>query len=349
VVHPGLALLAFAVLTLGLYFLLRPSRGWLPRLARVLRVTERVRVEDALKHLLHCETLGLVCTTESLGGALEVSRSRAVALLERLDRMGLARAEGQGHRLTAAGREYGLRLLRTHRLLERYFADRTGMPAQEWHDEAERQEHRLTPAQTERLAARMGHPLYDPHGDPIPSPSGAMPLVAGVPLSEVTPGAVVRVVHLEDEPRDVYDRLIARGFSLGVVFKVTGRSESSVSLLVEGREELLESLLAANVEVAGAGDVEVPELPHRTLADLAVGEAAEVLEIAPTCQGPQRRRLLDLGVVPGTVVRALMASAAGDPIAYDVRGATVALRRGQAAWIRVRSLDTQPAEEGAAA
>jgi DtxR family transcriptional regulator, Mn-dependent transcriptional regulator len=336
VVHPGLALALFVVGTVVLYFGLRPRRGWLPRVVRVFQMSDRVRIEDALKHLLHCETLGLPPTTDSVAGALEVSRGRATELLARLDRMNLARSDGQGHRLTEEGRTYALRLIRTHRLLERYFADRTGMRPEEWHEAAERQEHQLSAAQTDRLARRMGHPLYDPHGDPIPSASGELPPAVGVPLPGVTAGATVRVVHIEDEPREVYDRVVARGLTPGLALRVTSVTPSMVRFLVNGRDTALESILAANVEVVAAPAEEVVREPFETLAALAVGEWAEVLELSPACQGPQRRRLLDLGVVPGTRIRAVMASASGDPMAFDIRGATIALRRAQAEWIAVR-------------
>lgn len=336
----------FGLVALTSYFLLRPRRGWIPRLARVLRMTERVRLEDALKHLQHCESMGLPCTTESVAGALEVSKARALRYLGRLDRMNLARADGIGHRLTEPGRRYALRLLRTHRLLERYFADRTGLPAQEWHEEAERQEHRLSVDQTERLAARMGHPAFDPHGDPIPTPTGALPPSLGIPLTEVPRGSVVRIVHLEDEPREVYDRIVARGFSPGMMLRVVALTPSTLTILAEGREQTLESVLAANVEVVAEDAVESLDAPQPTLAGLPVGEVAEVVGIAPSCQGLQRRRLLDLGVVPGTLVRATLASASGDPVAYEIRGAAIALRRAQAELIRIRSA---PDGNGAAA
>jgi DtxR family transcriptional regulator, Mn-dependent transcriptional regulator len=346
-VHPGIALAGFVLLLLGLYFLLRPRRGLVSRLARLARMTERIRLEDALKHLLHYEAQGVPCTTESLAGTLEISRGRAVAVLARLVRTELARPDGQGYRLTDQGRADAVRLLRTHRLLERYFADRTGLPAPDWHEEAERQEHFLSPVQTEQLASRMGHPLYDPHGDPIPSPTGELPPVSGVPLTHTAPGSMVRIVHLEDEPREVFERLVARGLSPGMALRVQSVDPASIRFTTEGREEVLEAVLAANVEVAAAPDEAVVD-SGQTLAEVAVGEAAEVVGIAPACQGAQRRRLLDLGVVPGTVIRAAMASAAGDPVAYDIRGALVALRRRQAEWIRVRGLAGRRGEGEAA-
>ena len=89
----------------------------------------------------------------------------------------------QGFTLSDTGRAYALRVLRTHRLLERFLADRTGTRPAEWHLQAERREHQLSLDETERLARRMGHPLYDPHGDPIPTATGELPEARGTPLS----------------------------------------------------------------------------------------------------------------------------------------------------------------------
>ena len=62
----------------------------------------------------------------------------------------------------------------------------------------------------------------------------------------------------------------------------------------------------------------------KTLDRLHVGERAMVLSL--TSQGIQRRRMLDLGLTQGTVVEALHKSPGGDPIAYSIRGAVIALR-----------------------
>jgi Fe2+ transport system protein FeoA len=70
-----------------------------------------------------------------------------------------------------------------------------------------------------------------------------------------------------------------------------------------------------------------------TLADLPIGATGVVTEL--TLRGAERRRLLDLGLVPGTVVVAEMRSPLGDPVAYRVRGASVALRREQARQIQI--------------
>jgi len=123
-----------------------------------------------------------------------------------------------------------------------------------------RRQHDLTPEEAEALAARLGQPRFDPHGEPIPTADGALPVTAIRP----------------DGPP-----------------------------------------------------------PERTLADTAPGETVRVRRLTSACRGPQRRRLLDLGVVPGTTITAELASPGGDPVAYRIRGALIALRRQQAAWIEI--------------
>ncbi len=81
----------------------------------------------------------------------------------------------------------------------------------------------------------------------------------------------------------------------------------------------------------GAADM----APSETLVQLRPGESAEVVRISPACRGAQRRRLLDLGVLPGTVVSAEFEGALSDPMAYRIRGAVIALRKNQAEWIYI--------------
>jgi ferrous iron transport protein A len=72
---------------------------------------------------------------------------------------------------------------------------------------------------------------------------------------------------------------------------------------------------------------------NRTLADLSAGQTGLVTELHS--QGPDRRRMMDLGIVPGTLVTVEMKSPLGDPVAYRVRGALVALRHEQACLISI--------------
>jgi DtxR family transcriptional regulator, Mn-dependent transcriptional regulator len=329
----------------------KTARGW-DRFAGVVEALvsrlrsgtwdrEREYVEDALKCLHEHERGAEPCPVAELRGRLGLGAEEGEELAERLVYRRLATRDAGGLRLTSTGRAYARRVLRTHRLWERYLADRTAVPAGEWHAAAERVEHELTPAEAERLASRLGDPRYDPHGDPIPTARGEMPAAVGVPLTSITTGRVV-VTHLEDEPPAVFDRLLAAGLTPGLAVEVLGAAAQGgaaeggrVRLRVRGEEHALGVEEAANVTVEVLpADALVPGR-RRTLAEVGPGVVAVVSGIAPSCQGPQRRRLLDLGVVPGTRIEAELVSPSGDPVAYRLRGALIALRREQAEWIEV--------------
>ncbi len=334
-IDPVLALFVFSLLVLVGALLFWPKRGLVPRLLRLSDMSERVRLEDSLKHLYKCEYTGRLSSVDSVAGSVGVSRSRALQLLSRLEDLDYARAVPEGSVLTDAGREYAVHIVRTHRLLERYLADRTGVLPEDWHSEAERREHKLSPEERESLAAKLGHPLYDPHGDPIPTASGDLPPLTGVPLTALDPGDVGSIVHLGDEPREVYETLTGVGLSPLMPVRVLAVRPGEVRFEASGEAHTLPSIIARNITVEVLPEAELDESVVGTLAEVEHGETVRVLGIHSSLQGPQRRRLLDLGLVPGTLVEAEFSSAGGDPVAYRIRGALIALRRGQSRWIQV--------------
>lgn len=328
-------LLVVLAVVAGVVF--RPGPGLVRWLRGGRRAAQRMRLEDGLKHLHHCEYEDRPGGIESLAGALEVPRRTAVSILSELEEAGLARSTGDRVELTEAGRTYALRVVRSHRLWERYLADRTGAHPTVWHAEAEKREHTLTSGEVDELSARLGHPVYDPHGDPIPRGDGTMPPAAGVPLGSLEPGEVGVIVHIEDEPAEVYARLIGERLGPGTRVQALDAPAGHVRFRAGGREHEVDAVLASHVAVERlAGAEAAVEGSVEALATLPPGESARVVRIAAVCQGPQRRRLLDLGVVPGTVITAKLESASGDPVAYEIRGALIALRREQAEWILVR-------------
>ena len=334
-IDPVLALLIFGLSALVLAALLWPDRGFVSRIIRSFGVTERVRLEDALKHLYKCEYAGRACSVDSVAGSVGVSRTHALELLGKLEELELAQASGEGFNLTDQGREYALHIVRTHRLLERFLADRTGVEPADWHSEAERREHSFSPADTETLSARLGHPLFDPHGDPIPTARGELPPLTGLPLTALNPQDIASIVHLGDEPREVFEALTSVGLSPQMLVRVLEAGPGRVRFEAGGRELALPPVVARNITVEPLPDVDHVQEIHLTLAEVEEGEEVRVLGIHPGLQGPQRRRLLDLGLVPGTLVEAELESAGGDPVAFRVRGALIALRKEQAQWILV--------------
>ncbi|MDT8368564.1 MAG: iron dependent repressor, metal binding and dimerization domain protein [Longimicrobiales bacterium] len=347
-IDPLLALSVFAIVVIAIALLTWPTHGLAARLRRGRRAAERVRMEDALKHLFKCEYRDRPATLVSVAGALEASQAVAAETLAKLREVGLVE-RADVLRLTGDGRTYALRIIRTHRLWERYLADRTGVAPGEWHERAERQEHHLSEEEVDRLDARLGRPRYDPHGDPIPTSSGELVRASGRPLTDLAPGASGVITHLEDEPRELYDRLLAAGLSPRMRVKVLEAEGDGVTLEVAGSRVTLDAMAAGNVTVEPRARVGDDPVAYATLDDVPRGGSAVVGGIAPACTGAQRRRLLDLGIVPGTRIVAEMPSPTGDPIAYRIRGALIALRRDQQRWIRVSEIRERTGADAAAA
>jgi DtxR family Mn-dependent transcriptional regulator len=320
-----------------LLLLLRPRDGLLWKWLQGREAAERISIEDALKHFYNFEYSRLAATVASLAGVLQIGRDDAARLAGRLESLGLVSRDAEGIRLTAEGRSYALRVIRVHRLWERFLADRTGVAESQWHHQADRKEHQLTPEQVEHLSAELGHPIFDPHGDPIPTPEGEMPPIQGVPLSALDAGATARIVHVEDEPDTVYAQLVAARLYPGITIRVLEKTRDRLRIEADLQEHVLAPVVASNLTVQPIGDALDARAPERRLSSLSIGQEALVVDISPACRGIERRRLLDLGVVPGTRVRAELKSAGGDPTAYRIRGAMIALRNDQADLIYVRS------------
>lgn len=312
--------------------LLWPDRGLLARWRRAHRRAHRARIEDALKHIHARELHGTLASAESLAGILRVGVRRAVELIARMELRGLIRATGAGLRLTAAGQVLALRVIRAHRLLERYLVDELDMPLERIHAAADQREHRMTMEEVNELDARLGYPRTDPHGDPIPSSSGTLVSVDATALTDWPLARPAEIVHVEDEPPEIFTQIVAAGLQPGMHVEVFESGERGVVVWDGESERELASVVASNVFVA---DLPHPVAPPQRLSSLAPGESARVLALK--CEGLARRRLLDLGITPGTVIECAYTAPLGEPTAYRVRGAQIALRAEQADQIEIEA------------
>lgn len=301
-----------------------------------IREQDRVLAEDALKHLYHCEEQNQPATADGLAAAEQIAPGEAQRILATLEHAGLANAAQGRFRLTEAGRAYALQVIRAHRLYETYLAQETGYDEDRWHPHAHRKEHQLSAEQVNELAVRLGHPRYDPHGDPIPTAAGHLPPIQGVSLLKWPTGRSALVTHVEDEPEAVYAQLAALGVTPGLILRVLAADPQRITLEIEGEQHVLAPLLAANITVTEPTE----ELLARVATPLSAqpaGQRCRVVRLSPRCRGAERRRLMDLGFVPGTVVEVALRSPLGDPTAYRVRETLVALRREQASWVLVEA------------
>ena len=334
---PTLALGAGLVGVLLFAVLLWPHHGLLARGSRFRRANARVLAEDALKHFCKCEMERRGPTLASIAGALQVTLNHTTDVVEYLQSRKLVVSREGELELTAEGRRYGMDIIRAHRLWERHLADQTGLAEAEWHGAAERKEHGITREQADALAASLGHPTHDPHGDPIPTAEGEIVPAGGRSLAAMKSGQTVRITHIEDEPEAVYAQLVADGLYIGQMIRVAEVTPDRVSFWAEGEEHRLAPVIAANVTVAPVKETVAAAMPAGPgLHTLSPGKEATVQAISPLCRGPERRRFLDLGILPGARVRAEMRSPGGDPTAYRIRDSLIALRQEQARMILLK-------------
>ncbi|MEE8326616.1 MAG: metal-dependent transcriptional regulator [candidate division NC10 bacterium] len=157
-------------------------------------------VEDYVKAIYLLEQSEGKVTTKALALALDVAAPSVTAMIKRLHAMHLVRyTRYRGVALTPAGKRMALEVVRHHRLLELYLVEAMGLPWDQVHEEAERLEHVISEELEERIAELLGHPVTDPHGDPIPTKEGQLEHPASVPLAELNPGTAAIVHRIADQ------------------------------------------------------------------------------------------------------------------------------------------------------
>jgi DtxR family transcriptional regulator, Mn-dependent transcriptional regulator len=211
-------------------------------------------VEDYLKAVYALETrLEGPVPTNALAERLGVTPGSVSGMLRRLDDLGLLEHERyRGVTLTAEGRRVALRTLRNHRLLELLLVELLDVPWDRVHREAELLEHVLSDELAERIAAKLGNPEFDPHGDPIPSRELALTERETRSLEEVDVGETVAFVRVSDADPAMLRYLSERGIVPGVTLKVTDRQPFGGPLTVrhDGDDHPLGGQLAAAMRVA---------------------------------------------------------------------------------------------------
>ena len=163
-------------------------------------------------------------STNALAERLGITAGSVSAMLKRLDELGLiTHVPYRGVRLTDDGRRIALEVIRHHRLLESYLADALGMPWDRVHDEAEVLEHVISEDLEALIAAKLGNPTVDPHGDPIPSVDLELDERPTERMDSLEPGDEGLFVRVSDSDPEMLRYLAEQGISLGDQLEVTGR------------------------------------------------------------------------------------------------------------------------------
>lgn len=170
----------------------------------------------------HTEWQSDAMSSSQLAARLGLAPSSVTEMVKKLTLQGLVEHALYGVIvLTPAGRAEALRMVRRHRLIETWLVREFGYGWDEVHDEAEVLEHALSDRLLDAIDARLGHPRADPHGDPIPTADGVVPVVEGLLASSLPADAAARVVRISDRDPAVLRRLAESGVSIGSVV-VTG-------------------------------------------------------------------------------------------------------------------------------
>ena len=212
-------------------------------------------VEDYAKaiYTLQEQAEGPVTTT-ALAERLGVTAASASGMVRRFGEMGLAEHEPyKGVELTDAGRAVALEVIRHHRLIELLLAD-LGVPWDRVHDEAEVLEHHISEELEAVIAARLGDPTHDPHGDPIPAADLTLDEGPTISLDQLQPGEGGRFVRVSDADPEMLWYLSGLGLAPGETLELLRREpfEGPLIVGVGGQEQPLGVALARAMRIEAA-------------------------------------------------------------------------------------------------
>ena len=198
-------------------------------------------VEDYAKAIYALQERGEGCavTTNALAERLGVTPASASAMVKKLAGMGLVtHVRYKGVELTSKGTAIALEVIRHHRLLESYLSESLGVPWDRVHDEAEVLEHVLSEELEELIAAKLGNPTRDPHGDPIPSVDLVIEETPTESRAKLEPGARGVFVRISDADPEMLRYLADRGIAPGDPFEVVERQPFDGPLFVRFGDNL---------------------------------------------------------------------------------------------------------------
>jgi DtxR family transcriptional regulator, Mn-dependent transcriptional regulator len=178
-------------------------------------------------------------TTNALAQRLGVTAGSASAMVKRLGELGLAEHRPyHGVSLTDQGRRVALEVIRHHRLLELYLVESLGVPWDRVHEEAEVLEHVLSEELEELIAAKLGDPTHDPHGDPIPTRDLKIEEGSTSSLQTLRPGDRATFTRVSDSNPEMLRFLAARGIAPGDELEVVEKQPFDGPLYVRFGDEV---------------------------------------------------------------------------------------------------------------
>ena len=205
--------------------------------------TLTISIQDYLKHIYELTENGETATTNALARELKISAPSVTGMLQKLASAKPALVEYQKHQgvtLTTEGKKAALEVIRHHRLLEAWLVQTLGYSWDEVHEEAERLEHVISEDFERRIAAAMGHPDRDPHGEPIPTEDLKMPSDSSAPLSSLRPNQSATIKRVVASDKDLLRYLEGLELTPGVQIDVKDYSPFDHNLTIKvGRKSFV--------------------------------------------------------------------------------------------------------------
>lgn len=209
-------------------------------------------IEDYLKAIYTLGRTQPQVTTSLLADHLGFKPASVTGMLKTIADLHLVRyTPYHGVELTAVGERIALEVVRHHRLIELYLVEALGYSWDEVHDEAERLEHHISERLEAAIAAHLGEPVFDPHGDPIPTREGAMPADDAARLADLTVGAQGTIARVRDQHPERLRYLADLGLVPGAAFEVVASApfDGPISVRLDEVVHPLDRRLAREIYV----------------------------------------------------------------------------------------------------
>ncbi len=205
--------------------------------------TLTISIQDYLKNIYELTENGETASTTALAAKLKISAPSVTGMVQKLASSKPALVEYQKHqgtKLTNEGKKAALEVIRHHRLLEAWLVKTLGYAWDEVHEEAERLEHVISEDFERRIAAAMGDPIRDPHGELIPTADLKMPLDNSAPLSTLRPNQTGTVQYVKAADTELLRHLDSLGLIPGTEIEVKEYSPFDHNLTVKvGRKSFV--------------------------------------------------------------------------------------------------------------
>jgi DtxR family Mn-dependent transcriptional regulator len=209
-------------------------------------------IEDYLKTIYALSEIESPVGTSRIAEARQVKAGSVTNMLQRLARLKLVNYEKHyGVTLTPTGEKIALEVLRHHRLIELYLIEALGFSWDEVHEQADILEHVISEKLEERIAAALGHPSFDPHGDPIPDRDGTIVSLDYQPLSNLAVGEVAIVARIVEDNSELLRYLADLGLMPGTAVRILEIApfDGPITIDIEGTEKVVGLPVAQEVLV----------------------------------------------------------------------------------------------------